>query len=245
MRLPTEPPHLRTAAWPQGRWYFCCARPCSTSHLPQGDSPHFFCTVVAIVGPYPMESNHRRVCHQSCLLAGCPLSCSDRRLAGWATYTTVARRPELLVRRSVLQICQVNHDVAKGKVTSTPCLEYATVSAVSNAGNPCAWRFFICAVRNHVGIFFRFEANGWLRLCANISVFVPGAYKPAQMQDPRAQTNLARTNAGLTRTNGHSAPDLAVSAHNYAPIVGRILQTQGTCLSLIFFSFICNHIHSS
>ncbi len=35
--------------------------------------------------------------------------------------------------------------------------------------------FFICAVWNHVGMFFRFEATGWLRLCANISVFVPGA----------------------------------------------------------------------
>ncbi len=35
--------------------------------------------------------------------------------------------------------------------------------------------FSICAVQNHVGIFFRFEATGWLRLCANISVFVPDA----------------------------------------------------------------------
>ncbi len=99
---------------------------------------------------------------------------------------------------------------------------------MSNAGNPCAWRFFISAVWNHVGILFRFEATGWLRVCANISVcYVCPVFKPAQMQDSCAQTNWARTNAGLRRTNGHSAPDSVVSTHHYAPIVGRILQTWG------------------
>jgi hypothetical protein len=58
--------------------------------------------------------------------------------------------------------------------------------------------------------------------------------KPAQTQDSRAQTNWARTNAGLTRTNGHSALDSAVPTHNYAPIVDRILQTQGQSIPRVF-----------
>jgi hypothetical protein len=114
------------------------------------------------------------------------------------------------------------------------CLEYATVSAASNAGNPCSWRFFSFAQFGIMwGFFFRFEATGWLRLRAKISVFVP-VLKPAQMQDSRAQMNWARTNAGLTLTNGHSAPDSAVSTHNYAPIVGRILQTRGLSIEVHF-----------
>ncbi len=59
---------------------------------------------------------------------------------------------------------------------SPPCLEYAAVSAVSNAQNPCMWLFFSFARFGIMwGFFFSFEATGWLPLCANISVFVPGA----------------------------------------------------------------------
>jgi hypothetical protein len=64
-------------------------------------------------------------------------------------------------------------------------------------------------------------------VCARTFLYLCPVLKPAKMQDSRAQTNSVRTNAGLTRTNGHSAPDSAVSTHNYAPIiVGRILQTR-------------------
>ncbi len=64
-------------------------------------------------------------------------------------------------------------------------------------------------------------------VCARTFLYLCPVLKPAQMQDSQAQTNWAHTNAGLTRTNGHSAPDSAVSTHNYALIVGRILQTLG------------------
>jgi hypothetical protein len=91
--------------------------------------------------------------------------------------------------------------------------------------------FFICAVWIHVGIFSgsRPLADS---VCARKFLYSCPVLKPAQMQDSvRAQTNWACTNAGLTRTNGHSAPNSAVSTHNYAPIVGRILQTRGWCES--------------
>ncbi len=62
-------------------------------------------------------------------------------------------------------------------------------------------------------------------VCARTFLYLCPVLKPAHMQDSRTQTNWDRTNAGLTCTNGHSAPDSAVSTHDYAPIVGRILQT--------------------
>jgi hypothetical protein len=63
-------------------------------------------------------------------------------------------------------------------------------------------------------------------VCARTFLCLCPVLKPAQMQDSRAQTNWARTNAGLTSTNGHSAPRSAVSTHNHAPIVGRMHQTR-------------------
>ncbi len=54
-------------------------------------------------------------------------------------------------------------------------------------------------------------------VCARTFLYLCPVLKPSQMQDSRAQTNWARTNAGLTRTNGQSAPDSAVSTQNYAP----------------------------
>jgi hypothetical protein len=110
----------------------------------------------------------------------------------------------------------------------TPCLEYAAVSAVSNAGNPCAWSFFHLRGLESCGEFFYGLRPLADSVCAQTFLYLSPLLKPAQMQDSRAQTNWARTNAGLTRTNGHSVPDSAVSTHNYAPIVGRILQTRGT-----------------
>jgi hypothetical protein len=56
-----------------------------------------------------------------------------------------------------------------------PCLEYAAVSAASNAGNPSAWHFLHLRGLESCGHFFQFEDTGWLRLCVNVSVFVPGA----------------------------------------------------------------------
>ncbi len=110
----------------------------------------------------------------------------------------------------------------------TPCLEYAAVSAVSKAGNPCRWLFFFSFAR--FGIMWGFFSC--LRpladsVCAQTFLYLCPVLKPAQIQDSRAQANWARTNAGLTGTNGHSAPNLAVSTHNYAPRVGRLLQTRG------------------
>jgi hypothetical protein len=76
------------------------------------------------------------------------------------------------------------------------------------------------------GFFFGLGPSGD-SVCAQSFLYLCPVLKPAQMQNSRAQTNCALANAGLTRANGHSAPDSAVSTHNYAPIVGRILQTRG------------------
>ncbi len=87
-------------------------------------------------------------------------------------------------------------------------------------------------------------------VCAQTFLYLCPVLKPVQMQDSSAQTNWASTNAGLTHTNGHSVPNLAMSTHNYAPMTGRILQTRGlgtrSTLALdciFFFNDCCGWFH--
>ncbi len=107
---------------------------------------------------------------------------------------------------------------------SAPCLEYTAVSAVSNAGNPCAWRFFICEVRNHVGIsgLRQLDDSVCVRFCICARCLNPHkcrihAHKriePAQMQGWRAQTTFCARFGGVnTQLCAYSWP--------HTPNIGR------------------------
>ncbi len=51
--------------------------------------------------------------------------------------TEHSRRLYHILRQVIFELSHAGR-----KWRQAPCLEYAAVSAVSNAGNPCAWRFF-------------------------------------------------------------------------------------------------------